>query len=95
MILHYKHFKTAYAVILSYIICIHDNDNDNINIPACSGGVQIESLGSMRPGRSRLKRDLRELRRVNLDLRRRLAQLSMSRPQAPDAEAIAAPAVSC
>lgn len=43
----------------------------------------------------RLKRDLRELRRVNLDLRRRLAQLSMSRPQAPDAEAIAAPAVSC
>jgi len=40
----------------------------------------------------RLKRDLRELRRVNLDLRRRLAQLSMSRP---NAEAMAAPAVTC
>lgn len=56
------------------------------------GSVQIDSVSWIWNATRRLKRDLRELRRVNLDLRRRLAQLSMSRP---NAEAMAAPAVTC
>lgn len=56
------------------------------------GSVQIDFVSWIWNATRRLKRDLRELRRVNLDLRRRLAQLSMSRP---NAEAMAAPAVTC
>eukprot|EP00435_Cladocopium_sp_Y103_P057107 s1365_g19.t1 len=84
--------KLVSAVEKAVSLMTGQEDDDEVRIRRELVQLKIEhkelSLYS-----DRLKRDLRELRRVNLDLRRRLAQLSML--SRPDAEAMAAPAMNC